>query len=58
MQNLLRGGIKNESIPPSLYCGFIDSTKKVNDAASFTNQILLNGISAEQLKDIFLKKYF
>ena len=49
MQNLLRGGIKNESIPSSLYRDFTDSTKKVNDAAGFTNQILLNGISAEQL---------
>ena len=49
MQNLLRGGIKKQRIPSSLYNGFTDSTKKVNDAAGFTNQILLNGISAEQL---------
>ena len=49
MQNLLRGGIKNESIPSSLYRDFTDSTKKVNDAASFTNQILLNGITIDQL---------
>ena len=49
MQNLLRGGIKNESIPSSLYRGFTDSTKKVNDAAGFTNQILLNGITIDQL---------
>lgn len=49
MQNLLRGGNKNESIPSSLYRGIIDSTKKVNDAAGFTNQILLNGITIDQL---------
>lgn len=49
MQNLLRGGIKKQRIPSSLYNGFTDSIKKVNDAAGFTNQILLNGISAEQL---------
>ena len=49
MQNLLRGGIKKQRIPSSLYNGFTDSTKKVNDPAGFTNQILLNGISAEQL---------
>jgi hypothetical protein len=49
MQNLLRGGIKKQRIPSSLYNGFTDSTKKVNYAAGFTNQILLNGISAEQL---------
>ncbi len=49
MQNLLRGGIKKQRIPSSLYNGFTDSTKKVNDAAGFTNQILLNGINAEEL---------
>ena len=49
MQNLLRGGNKNESIPSSLYRGFTDSRKKVNDAAGFTNQILLNGITIDQL---------
>ena len=49
MQYLLRSGIKKQRIPSSLYNGFTDSTKKVNDAAGFTNQILLNGISAEQL---------
>lgn len=49
MQNLLRGGIKKQRIPSSLYNGFTDSTKKVNDAAGFTNQILLNGITIDQL---------
>ena len=49
MQNLLRGGIKKQRIPSSLYNGFTDSTKKVNDAAGFTNQILLNGITLDQL---------
>ena len=49
MQNLLKGGIKKQRIPSSLYNGFTDSAKKVNDAAGFTNQILLNGISAEEL---------
>jgi hypothetical protein len=49
MQNLLKGGIKKQRIPSSLYNGFTDSIKKVNDAAGFTNQILLNGISAEEL---------
>ena len=49
MQNLLRGGIKNESIPSSLYRGLTDTTKKGNDAAGFTNQILLNGITIDQL---------
>ena len=52
MQNLLRGGNKNESIPSSLYSGFTDSTKKVNDAG-FTNQILLNGITIDQLVESF-----
>jgi hypothetical protein len=49
MQNLWSGGIKNDSIPSRLYHGLKDTIKKGNDSAGFTNQILLNGISAEQL---------
>ena len=49
IQNLLRGGIKNESIPSILYNGLTDTTKKGNNAVRYTNQILLNGISTEQL---------
>jgi len=49
MQNLWSDGIKNDSIPSRLYRGLTDTIKKGNDSGGFTNQILLNGISAEQL---------
>ncbi len=52
MQKKINGGINNESLPPRIFSG-LPSNKKVNDVGAFTNQILLNGITAEQLVDLF-----
>ncbi len=53
MQRFLNGGIKKESVPSGMYRGSTDSSKKANDPGGFSNQILLNGITAEQLIELF-----
>ena len=52
MQKKINGGINNESLPPRMFSG-LPGNKKVNDVGAFANQILLNGITAEQLVDLF-----
>lgn len=52
MQKILNGGINNESIPPRMFRGLAGNPKKVNDAGAVANQILLNGITAEQFVDL------
>ncbi|MCX6204758.1 MAG: hypothetical protein NTZ19_00715 [Bacteroidetes bacterium] len=53
MQTIFKGAIKKENAPSSIYRGSLDNPKKVNDSSSFANQILLNGITAEQLVELF-----
>jgi hypothetical protein len=52
MQNLFNGGSKNERVPPNMYRGLADSSQKISDTAGTATQILLNGISAEQLVEL------
>jgi hypothetical protein len=52
MQSLLPSGINKENIPSNFYGSSIESTNKANENGVIANQILLSGISPNQLVEL------
>ena len=52
MQNYFKGGSKEKNLPTGVFRGLSDSSEKVNESGGFVCQILLSGITPEQLVEL------